>query len=310
MYERPLHRLHLAFLAGTLIAIHAAVIGGLALLAVHVHGLLPGSGTLGAVAAGLGAAYLVPYGVMAGIGALKRLYRPPREGVYHDTDHWECHLWYVHGCIECAARPYYLLLNCAMLYPAALYWWAVGSRARILGRNGICLLMDVNMIEAHPTVFLTSRTYASAHVRSKEGFMIKRIRIAEDAFVGAWGAIAPGFSLGRGSSTGWASVFGPDVVIGERVTILGGVRMEGFATVGDRCIIGANSYIMPRVAIAERVVIGRAVTIASGVRIGRGARVGDGAFIGEGVVLAEGAQVPEGARVHAQPAPADTAGQP
>ena len=295
MYKRPLHRLHLAFVTGAVIAIHAASIGGLAWMAFLLHANVPG----GAIASALIAAYLFPYGVMLGIGILKRLYRPAREGAYRDPNDWECHLWYVHGCLECAARPYYLLFNSSMLYPGALYWWAVASRAKILGRNGICLLMDVNMIEAHPSVFLTSRTYASAHVRSQDVFIIKRIRIAEGAFVGAWGAIAPGFSLGKGSSTGYAAIFGPDVTIGERVTILGGVRFEGFTTVGDRCVIGANSYVMPRVSIGERVIVGRAVTIASSVRIGRGARIGDGAFIGEGVEIAEGEQVPEGARVHA-----------
>jgi acetyltransferase EpsM len=115
--------------------------------------------------------------------------------------------------------------------------------------------------------------------------------------------------LGADNLTAWTArhvtaTVGDTVQIGEGSRLGPGAIVTARVTIGDHCIINANSSISHDVEIASFVNVCPGAAICSGVSLGKGSYVGAGATIAEGVqvgawsVISAGAVVSEDIPAH------------
>lgn len=93
--------------------------------------------------------------------------------------------------------------------------------------------------------------------------------------------VHPSAVLGRGVSLGAGVRIGPCAVLGDRVVVADGARLEAHVVVGEGCRIGEEAVLHPNVTLYPRTVLGRRVVVHAGARIGVdgfGYALVDGAF--------------------------------
>ncbi len=91
--------------------------------------------------------------------------------------------------------------------------------------------------------------------------------------------VSPHSSVGLGTSILGGTMVGPDVRIGNWVTLLQNVTLSHDDVVEDCCIVTCGATFSGRVQVGENCFIGTNATIVDGARVGRQCLIGAGALI-------------------------------
>lgn len=128
-------------------------------------------------------------------------------------------------------------------------------------------LLDPDKIELGESVFIGHGAVLGPHIIRSGKLVLEPIKIGDDCIIGAFTVIGAGVTIGHKSKIDTFAILNSNVILGNKVTVLGRTLIEADCNIADKVKIGIGCRIGKNVTIGAGAKIGANCTIASGVII-------------------------------------------